>query len=239
MKRTPRPLKNLPFLEHLEELRGRIIQSVIAVVVASCFFYQYVDDIIPQLVRPVGRLVFTAPAEALAASLTLTFLGGFFIASPFVIFHIWQFVGHALTEGERRYIAFYGPCSLALFLLGGAFGYIFILPVTFKFFLGFSSRNLVPMITIKQYISFVGSLCVSFGIIFELPLVLMFLTRIGIVTPAFLSQKRRHAIVLIFIISAILTPSPDYVSQILMAIPMLGLYELGFVFSRLTYRPAG
>ena len=233
MEKNP---KHLPFWEHLEELRGRIIRSIIAIVIASCFFYPYVGRVIPLLLKPIGRLVFTSPGEALVANLALTLLGGFLLASPFLLYQVWQFAGEGLKETERKYIFFYGPFSFALFILGVIFAYVFILPITLKFFLSYASDMVVPMITVSQYISFVATLCVSFGMVFELPLVIVFLTRIGVVTPEFLRQKRKHAIVAIFVISAFLTP-PDYVSQFLMAIPMLGLYEIGVIFSKMVYRP--
>lgn len=236
MENTPGPLKHLPFWEHLEELRGRIIRSIAALVIASCFFYQYVDDLIPFLLHPIGRLVFTYPGEAMVAYFTLTLLGGVLIASPYLIYEIWAFASEGLKPNERRAILLYGPCSLVFFLAGVFFALEFILPITIKLFLSYSSDFIVPMISISQYVSFVGTLCLAFGLVFELPLLILFLTKIGIVTPEFLGQKRRHAIVAIFIVSAILTP-PDYVSQFLMAVPMMGLYELGVIFSKMVYRP--
>ncbi len=233
--KTPesKPVK-LPFLDHLEELRVRLIISLIAVVVASCFFYPFSNEFLAFLMKPMERLYFTSPGEALVATFSITLLGGFCLASPFLFYQVWQFVALGLKPNERRHLLFYAPWSLVLFLAGVLFAYVYVLPLMLKFFLSFASETIVPLITVSQYISFVGTLCLSFGIIFELPLAIHFLTKIGIATPTFLIQKRRHAIVAIFIVSAVLTP-PDYVSQILMAIPMMALYELGILFSKWTY----
>ena len=164
-----------------------------------------------------------------------TLLVGFVIAMPFFLYQVWSFAWEALTDKERRYIMLFGPLSLLFFLGGGLFAYFVIVPIAIKFLLGFSSVYVVPMISIKNYISFIGSFILSFAIVFELPLVLVFLVKIGIATPEFLRQYRRHAIMAILIVSAILTP-PDICSQLLMAVPLVVLYELGVIFSLLAYQ---
>ena len=222
----------LPFWGHLDELRSRLIKSFIAVVVAACFFYPYVDRFLAFLIRPVGKVVFTSPADAFVVRLMLLICGGVVLALPVVVYQLWQFVAAGLKEDEKKYIRFFAPASFVLFVVGCVFGYWVIIPVGMKFLLSFATESIVPMITLPNYISFILTLVLAFGLCFQLPLVLMFLAKIGIVTPAFLVQKRKHAIVLILIASAVLTPSPDAVSQILMAGPLLVLYELGVVASK-------
>ncbi|HBR14423.1 MAG TPA: twin-arginine translocase subunit TatC [Candidatus Omnitrophica bacterium] len=226
---------DLSFFEHLDELRVRLIKSLGAVIIAACFFYVFIDRTLAWVIKPVGKLVFTSPADAFMARLTLTIFGGFLLALPVVLYQIWRFVAAGLQEKEARTILIFGPASLGLFFLGGLFAYFVAVPMSMNFLLSFSSELMVPMITVKSYISFVGSFILSFGVVFELPLILMFLTKIGIATPAFLVQKRRHAIVIILIVSAILTP-PDCVSQLIMAVPLMVLYEVGVLVSKLTYR---
>lgn len=235
---APKKTKGLVFTEHLEELRSRLLKCIAVVVVTSCFFYRVIDPALEFLIRPIGRLVFISPAEAFLAVFTLTVLGGTITALPFLFYQIWAFVSVALTEDERRYVKVFGPLSLMFFILGVSFAYFVILPISLNFLLMFSSDLILPMITVDKYISFVGTLALGFGVIFEMPLIIVFLTKIGIATPAFLIQKRRHAIVSIFVASAVLTP-PDYVSQILMAVPLILLYEISILFAKLTYRTQG
>lgn len=232
MKRSP---DELSFFEHLDELRSRLIKSLIAVLAAACVFYAYTDRVLAQLIRPVGKVIFTSPADALLARITLTFWGGMFFALPVVLYQIWRFIASGLREKERRMVYFFAPFSFLLFLAGGAFAYFVMIPMTLNFLLGFGSEAIVPMIAIKSYISFVGLLILGSGVTFELPLVLMFLTKIGVATPDFFARKRRHAVVIILIVSAVVTP-PDVVSQIVMAVPLVVLYEIGIVVSRWTYR---
>jgi sec-independent protein translocase protein TatC len=225
----------LSFFEHADEFRRRLIVCVIAFLVAACLFYSFIDPVLKFIIEPVGRLIFTSPGEAFTARITLALAGGFLLAFPVILYQVWRFVGAGLYERERRWILLFGPFSLICFFCGVIFGYTVMVPISLTFLLSFSSEWMVPMITVNQYISFVGSFVLAFGIIFELPLILMFLTKIGIATPAFLIQKRRHAIVLILIVSAFLTP-PDVLTQCLMAIPLIVLYEAGIIVSQLTYR---
>jgi sec-independent protein translocase protein TatC len=227
--------EDLSFFDHLEELRNRLIKSISAVLVAACLFYFVVDEVFAVLIKPVGKLVFTAPAEAFVARMTLTFFGGLFLALPVILYQIWRFVAAGLKENEIKYVHFFAPCSFFLFIAGGFFAYFIIIPISIRFLLGFATDVIVPMITITSYISFVGTMLLAFGVVFELPLILMFLTKIGIATPAFLIQKRRYAIVIILIVSAVITP-PDFITQLIMAVPLIILYEAGIIASKLTYR---
>ncbi|MFC1632143.1 twin-arginine translocase subunit TatC [Candidatus Omnitrophota bacterium] len=228
--------KRLTLTQHLEELRERIIKSVIVIIAFSCLVGAFIDKIFPILVSPVGNLVFIVPQEAFVARIKIAFFGGLFLAAPFNLYQIWRFVGAGLTQPEQRQVLLFGPLSFVFFALGVCFGYFVIVPIGIKFLLGFATDFLSPMITINSYISFVGTLVLAFGLIFELPLASLFLTKIGIVTPKFLSSKRKQAVVVIFISAAILTP-PDVITQCLMAVPLLALYEIGILCSKLAYRP--
>lgn len=228
--------KKLTLTQHLEELRAKIIKSVVVIIICSLALYSSIGSFLSVLVKPVGSLVFIAPTEAFVANIKIAFFGGLFLSSPFVLYQIWQFVSTGLNKDERRYVMIFAPLSFIFFLLGAVFGYLIIVPIGIKFLLGFATDSIRPMITISRYISYVGMLTFSFGLVFQLPLISLFLTKIGLVTPLFLSARRRHAIVLIFVTAAILTP-PDVVTQCLMAVPLLILYEIGIVFSKFAYRP--
>jgi sec-independent protein translocase protein TatC len=219
--------------DHIEELRNRFLKVLLCFVLASAFFYRFVDHVLVYMIKPVGKLVFTAPAEAFMATVWLTLLGGFILSLPVTLYHVWAFTTQGLMPHERRFIKIFGPLSFVFFIAGAAFAYYVILPIAFRFLLSFSSEYVVPMITIQKYISFAGSMILAFGCVFEMPLILAFLAKIGIATPEFLRQKRRYAVVIILIVSAFLTP-PDVITQLLMAGPVILLYELGIVFAGLS-----
>lgn len=229
--------KKLPLVEHLDELRDRIIKSLLCLILASIVFYSFIDMFLPVFIRPVGKLVFIAPQEAFGARIKLSLFGGLFLSSPVILYHIWRFVSAALSKIEKRYILLFGPLSFIFFISGVFFAHFIIVPIGVKFLLGFATDLITPMISISNYISFVGLLLLTFGVIFELPLVSLFLTKIGVVTPKFLSSRRKQAVVFIFISAAIITP-PDVVTQVLMALPLLLLYEIGIFFSKIVYRPS-
>lgn len=231
MSKSPR---SIHFFDHVEELQSRLIKSIIAIVIASGLFYFVIDEVFMALVKPVGQLVYIAPGEAFVARVMLTLFGGVFLALPVVLYQMWQFVAIGLKDYEIRYIKFFAPCSFFLFVIGGAFAYFITIPISIRFLLSFSSEFIVPMITVKNYISFVGTMILAFGIVFELPLVMMFLAKIGIATPAFLMQKRKYAVIIILVVSAFITP-PDFITQIIMAVPLIVLYEIGIIAAKMTY----
>jgi sec-independent protein translocase protein TatC len=216
-------------------LRSRAITSLAAFVVCTLIVWNFLDPVIRYVVRPVGRIVFTSPEEAFGARMTLAMTGGFLFALPVILYQVWKFVALGLTENEKRHVKLFGPLSLIFFLSGAAFGFFVMMPMSLNFLLSFSSTWMVPMITVDKYISFVGTMVIGSGATFELPLILAFLARIGIATPEFLRQKRRYAYVFILIVAAILTP-PDVVSQIVLTIPLVVLYELGIFFSQWAQR---
>ncbi|MFH1478293.1 MAG: twin-arginine translocase subunit TatC [Candidatus Omnitrophota bacterium] len=224
--------KRLTFVEHLEELRTRMIKCLIFLAIASFSVYFFREHILDLAVRPVGTLVFISPQEAFIANLKIAFFGGLFLSSPFFIYQIWLFILYGMDNVLRRHIVLLGFVSFVLFLVGSFFGYFLIVPIGLRFLLSFATDHIVPMISVGKYISFVGLLTLVFGVVFELPLAILFLVKLRIVTPKFLIEKRRYAIVIIFIVSAIFTP-PDVVTQCLLAIPLLVLYELSILLSKL------
>ena len=235
-RRAKNPDEPVTLTRHLEELRERVLKSVLAVVISAFVVYGFVDKIYESLVVPVGRLVFIAPQEAFVTRIKIAFFGGLFLALPILLYQIWKFISVGLKRSEIKYTLLFGPLSFIFFTVGAIFGYALIVPIGIKFLLGFATDEIVPMISMSKYISFVAMLTMAFGMVFELPLASLFLTKIGVVTPRFLSQKRKHAIVVIFIAAAVLTP-PDVITQTLMAVPLLILYEIGIIFSKIVHKP--
>ncbi|MCQ9207011.1 MAG: twin-arginine translocase subunit TatC [Omnitrophica bacterium] len=231
-KKVENPDEPVTLTKHLEELRNRLLKAVLAIIAASAIVYGFVDKIYDHMVRPVGQLVFIAPQEAFVTRIKIAFFGGLFLSLPVILYQVWKFISVGLRQGERKYTLLFGPLSFVFFGLGAAFGYAIIAPIGLKFLLSFATKDIVPMISVSKYISFLTMLTIAFGVVFELPLVSLFLTKIGVVTPRFLSEKRRHAIVGIFIAAAVFTP-PDVITQTLMAVPLLVLYEIGIIFSKM------
>ena len=223
------------FWRHVDELRSRVIKSLVVFLLACVACFNYADQIIPWIVAPAGHLVFTSPGEGFAAYMTIAITMGLIVSSPYLLYHIWAFIACALTQRERRAIKVFAPLSLVFFLMGVAFAFFVAVPMSYRFLMSFSSPYLVAMITVNNYLGFLGQMLIAFGVTFELPLILAFLAKIGVATPEFLRQKRPHAIIIILIIAAILTP-PDVVSQILLALPLMVLYEVGIIFVKMSYK---
>ncbi len=223
------------FFAHLDELRRRLFKTLLVFTAAALAAFNFTDSLLPWLIAPAGKLVFTAPAQAFSAHVTVAVVVGFVVSFPFILYQIWAFTAGALKPNERRFIIFFGPLSLLFFAMGVAFAFFVAVPMAYRFLMGFASPLLVPMISVENYMNFLGSMVVAFGAAFELPLVMAFLAAIGIATPEFLRQKRKHAIMGILVLSAVLTP-PDIMSMLSLAIPMCFLYELGIVFVRMTYK---
>jgi len=222
----------MTIVEHLEELRTRLLISLAAFVVAMLFSFLFVEPILQLLIRPVGRVVFLAPTEAFFVRLRVAALSGAFLSLPLVLYQVWRFVGVGLTPTERRSTISLLPFSLALFVGGAAFAFFAILPVGVRFLLGYQTESLVPMISVGAYTSFATAFVLAFGLVFQLPIVILFLARIGVVTPASLAAGRRYALLGIVVLSAFLTPGGDVFSQALMAIPTYLLYEASIWIAR-------
>jgi len=228
--------KRLTFIEHLEELRHRIIKSFIFFLIAAIFIYSRAPLLLSYFTKPAGTLIFISPTEAFIANLGITVIFGLLLSSPFIIYQSWRFISSALKEKEKKYAGIFGFFSFVLFLAGCAFGYFLLFPVGLKFLLGFATETIIPMLTVSKYIAFLGMFTLVFGLVFQLPLIILFLTKIGVVIPVMLSRRRREMIVGLFIIAALLTP-PDVVTQVCLALPLLILYEVSILLSRCVYKP--
>jgi sec-independent protein translocase protein TatC len=219
------------FIEHLEELRKRLIISLIAVGIGFVISYIFSKEIFHLLMIPLikalpagASMIFTSLPEAFFTYLKVALLAGIFVASPVVLYQIWLFVAPALYSHEKRYAIPFVIFSTFLFIGGASFGYFVVFPFGFKFFMSFATDFIQPAPKLKEYLSFCSMLLLTFGLVFELPLFIFFLAKLGVVDARMLSRNRRYVILGIFIIAAILTP-PDVVTQLMMAGPLLVLYE--------------
>lgn len=222
----------LSFTEHLDELRSRMIKCFIALGLSTLIAYLFSKKIFEILTKPLvevmppgATLIFTNLPEAFFTYLKVSILLGFFFSLPVTLYHVWCFISPGLYQKEKKYILPFVILSTGFFIGGAMFAYFIVFPIGFKFFLGFSTDSIQPLPSIKQYLSFSSKLLIAFGTIFELPIFAVFLAKIGIIDANFLSSKRKYGILVIFILGAVLTP-PDIVTQILMAIPLMLLYEL-------------
>jgi len=222
--------KTMSAVEHLNELRKRIIYTSIAILITTAVSYYFKNEILDFITRAskIEKLVFIKPAEAFFVLMKISLLAGIIGAMPFILYQIWKYVGIALTKKERKYLIYFGPVSYILFLCGAAFAYRGVLPLGIRFLLSFSQDNIIPMITLSGYISFLTRMIIAFGLMFELPLVVLFLSILGVVTPGILKKWRKYAILVIFLVAAVLTP-PDVISQIMLAVPILLLYEISIL----------
>ena len=223
------------FLPHLDDLRRRLIKIVIVFIVATLACYNFVGLILPVLIKPAGHLIYTSPTEGFSVYMTLATVMGFLVSLPWTLYQIWGFIGAALRPHEKQFVFIFGPLSFLFFIFGVAFSFFIAIPLTYRFLMSFSSDYMQPMITVSNYMGFLANMLIAFGVTFELPLILAFLAMIGIATPEFLRQKRRHAIMIILIVAAIITP-PDVISQISLAIPLIVLYEVGIILTKMTYK---
>lgn len=228
--------KRLTLIEHLEELRQRLMISLAAVAVFAIFCYRHAKGILDALSKPVEKLVFIAPMELFLVYLKIAIIGGVILSSPIIFYEVWRFISTGLLPKERKYVLLFFPFSLLLFFLGGGFAYFVVIPYGIKFLLSFTTEKVVPMISVGRYISFVGILVFATGLVFELPVVVLFLTKLGMVTPRMLRRNWKYVVVLIFIIAAVVTPTPDVFTQCLLAVPMLILYEISIWLSHLVWK---
>jgi sec-independent protein translocase protein TatC len=232
----------MPFTEHLEELRRRLIICFVAVGIGFVISYFFAKQIFEILMRPLIKamppgegLIFTALPEAFITYLKVALLTGIGLASPVIIYQFWRFLAPGLYNRERRALFPIVLFSTVFFLGGALFGYFVVFPFGFKFFIGFASDSIRALPSIREYLKFASKLLFAFGFIFELPLFAFFLARLGLVTAETLRKKQKYAILIIFMLAAILTP-PDVVTQIMMAGPLLILYELSIWIAKVFAR---
>ena len=233
--------KRMSLIEHLADLRRSLMISLIAIgvgFIASFYFSEQILQFLTSLVTSDKKntFIFLSPAEALWSNFKVAFFAGLILALPVLLYEIWRFVSPGLSEKERRYAIPFLILALIFFGLGLTFCYIVVLRFAMNFLLTYKTAGLTPMISIGSYLDFVIRFMLAFGVIFELPFIIVFLTKIGIVTPEFLSRNRKYAILINFIIAAILTPTPDIFNQLLMAGPLLVLYEIGIIGARIFCR---
>ncbi len=231
----------MPLLDHLIELRQRLLWSAISIIVLFLFFYYFSENIYGFLVQPLAeimtetgrdrRLIFTAMHEAFFTYIKVAFFAAIFVAFPFIAMQIWMFIAPGLYKHEKSAFLPFLIATPILFFLGGSLVYYYILPVAWKFFLSFESAGGAGAMPIQleakvnEYLSLVMRLIFAFGICFELPVVMALLGKVGLATSKGMKEKRKYAIVLAFVAAAILTP-PDPVSQIGLALPTILLYEI-------------
>jgi sec-independent protein translocase protein TatC len=232
----------MTFLEHLEELRSRLVRSVIALVVGFAACWNFREQIFQFMTRPLrnagftDQFVFMGPADALLLYMKMAFFVGIFVASPYLLWEVWAFISPGLYRNEKLYaIPFIGFGSL-FFLGGAAFGHYFLFPMTFQFLGGFGGPEIRFMPRIDDYYTFYSWFLLGLGLVFQIPVVIFVLARIGLVTPGFLLRGWKWAVVGSFVLAAFVTPTPDAVTAAFLAGPMIGLYFLGvavaWVFGR-------
>lgn len=223
---------NMSLLSHLEELRIRLIRSLIAIGICSGACYFFVEDIVHFIIAPVEKLYYMQPAEAFFTYLKVSIFSGFLLSLPIVLYHAWKFFLPALMPKERAALGAIVPASVFLFFTGIIFSYYLVLPSAIKFFLGFASDDLQPLLSIGRYLDFVVAFLLPFGFVFELPLVIMVLAKFGFLSSAFLRKKRKLIIFLSFVVGAVVSPTPDVFSQTMIAVPILILYEISLFIVR-------
>jgi len=227
----------MPFMEHLGELRVRIVRALWGLLAGTAIALPFSERIVDWLARPVTKLgydlVFTAPAEAFWVQMKVGLIAGIFIAAPVILWQVWGFIAPGLHQHERKYaVPFVLICSI-MFIMGGAFSLFVVTPYALTFLLSYARAGLKPMITIQNHIDFLLKFTLAFGAVFELPLALTLLARMGVVNHRMLAKNRKYAILCAFIAGAVLTPTPDAFNQAMMAGPLIVLYEVGIVCARL------
>lgn len=235
----------MPFLDHLEELRWRILYGLITLIIGSIIGFLVVTefDVLGLLIAPVQpylgadqRLAYLSPADPFFITLKLALLVGVLLSAPVLVYQVWAFVAPALHRDERRVIVPSFYFGLLLFAMGVALAYFAALPVSLKFFAGFQTESLEQNITIGPYLSLVVRMLLAFGLVFEMPVVILILSAFGIVDPAMLRSKRRHAIVIITVVASVITPGDVVLLTLFLMVPLVLLYEMSILLSGMMER---
>jgi len=215
----------MSFLDHLDELRAVLIQSILAVVFASVVCWFFSGSILEILLMdlPLDSLYFHSPLEAFMTRLKISVILGIMIAFPFVLFKVWSFISPGLFTNERKKIYPLVITSSVLFYTGVIFCYVLLIPSVIRFLLSFGTEHLNPLLSVSSYFAFIARLCFAFGLVFQIPVAVFILSVAGLVSPGFLLKQWRYAVVLTFVVAAVLTP-PDVISQVMMAVPIVLLY---------------
>ncbi len=225
---------NMGFLEHLEELRHRLIVCMSSVLIISIVGYFFAEYMIDFLTKPVGEVYFMAPTEAFGVRIKISLFAGLIVSIPVLLYQMWGFVVPGLYKHEIRLVVpvvFFGTL---FFLIGATFCFFVVLPVGVKFLIDFGTENLKPLISVGKYLSFAAWMVLAFGVVFELPVISFFLGKAGVITHRTLSKGRRYAIVGILLLAGAITPSPDIFSQLMLAGPLYFLYEVSIILVKYT-----
>jgi sec-independent protein translocase protein TatC len=249
--------KMMGFLEHLGELRKKISISLAALVIAFFVTFNYSEIFLNFLMFPLRynlefsvqkmylyfsqqdklqnmKLVFLSPVEGFWMNMKIALVAAFIVALPVIFQQLWSFVSPGLHMKEKKYVLPFIFVATVLFLIGAAFCFFIVLPFAMGFLLTYKIGDyMMPMLSVGMYVDFCLKFVLAFGAVFELPIIILFCTRMGFVTPKTLAKNRKYAILIAFIAAAILTPTPDAFNQVLMAIPMIVLYEVGILVSRI------
>ena len=233
----------MSFLEHLEELRVRLIRSLLSLVAGFAVCWGFRERIFHLLTEPLReaypgvKFIYTGPSEALMLYMKMAFFAGIFVAAPFILYQIWAFIAPGLYAHEKAWAVPFIALGSLFFLGGAAFGHVVLFPLTFRFLGEFGGADMTFMPKVDEYYSFYSWFLLGLGAVFQLPVVILVLARIGLVTPGFLLRQFKYAILASFVVSAVITPTPDMVTQTLLALPMIGLYALGVGVAWLFGRP--
>jgi sec-independent protein translocase protein TatC len=223
----------MSFLEHLEELRGRLVRCAIALLVAFAACWSFREPIFHYLTQPLRaaypdiKFIYTAPTEAFLLYMKMAFFVGIFVASPYLLYQLWAFIAPGLYAHEKAYAVPFIGCGTLFFVSGALFGHYILFPMTFSFLGGFANQDMTFMPRIGEYYSFYSWFLLGLGLVFQLPVIIFVLSRIGIVTPGFLMRNFKYAFLGAFVVSAVITPGGDMVTQTMLAAPLVGLYLLG------------
>jgi sec-independent protein translocase protein TatC len=253
--------KMMTFFEHLGDLRKKIVVSLIAVCITFVVAFAYSEYLMDFLMFPLRynlvfsvkkmyiyfapqnklqnmKLVFLGPAEGFWMNMKIAFVAGLIVALPVIFQQLWSFISPGLRHKEKKYVVPFVFVATALFLTGATFCFFIVLPFAMSFLLTYKIGDfMMPMLSVGQYVDFCLKFVLAFGAVFELPIFIIFFTRIGLVTPQTLAKHRKYAILIAFVVAAILTPTPDAFNQTLMALPMIVLYEVGIIAARIVVRP--
>ena len=232
----------MSFLQHLEELRMRIIRALLAVGVGFCACWYYAERIFGYMQKPImtalsnhhleTKLVYLSPTEPFNMYLKVGFIAGLFVASPFVLYQLWAFVAPGLYKHEKRYVMPFMFFSVGLFLAGGYFGYRLVYPAALDFLIGYGAQ-FSPMITIGEYTDLFLTIIIGLGVIFEMPILVFFLSLMGVISAGWMWRNLRYSILVIFIIAAIVTPTTDIMNMCIFAAPMVVLYVVSILIAYL------
>jgi len=242
-RRGWRDADRMTFLEHLDELRGRLLRSLAAVVVALGACWSWSSQILHFIMEPLQaahphiRFIYTGPTEGFALHMKAAFFAGVFLAAPFILYQAWAFVSPGLYAHEKRYVIPFVSLGSVFFLAGGMFGHVYLFPATFRFLGQFTSADIEYVPRLTEYFSFYFWFVVGLGLVFQLPVVTFVLSRIGLVTPRFLLRNFKFAVLAAFVIAAVITPSADVVNQTMLAAPIVALYLLSVAVAWVFGRP--